>query len=72
MQGGDSYRVAVQTEVPDDGKMADGTPSNNKKKGGKKDKKKDLSELKQELEFVSILLYLRLCWEPKSVWAAAF
>ncbi|XP_071806679.1 sodium/potassium-transporting ATPase subunit alpha-3-like [Asterias amurensis] len=44
---GESYRVAVQTEVPGDGRKADGTSS---KKKAKKNKKKDLSELKKELE----------------------
>ena len=58
-QGGDSYRVAVQTELPDDGKQADGTPNNSKKKN-KKDKKKDLNELKQELEFVSMTKFTLL------------
>ncbi|XP_022085909.1 sodium/potassium-transporting ATPase subunit alpha-like [Acanthaster planci] len=48
---GESYRVAVQTEVPDDGRKADGTPHPHKKpKKGKKHKKKDLDELKKELE----------------------
>ncbi|XP_054760297.2 sodium/potassium-transporting ATPase subunit alpha-3-like isoform X1 [Lytechinus pictus] len=43
---GESYRVAVQTEVPDDGRNASGHP-----KKGKKQKKKDLEELKKEMEF---------------------
>nr|NP_001116982.2 sodium/potassium ATPase alpha subunit [Strongylocentrotus purpuratus] len=44
---GESYRVAVQTEVPDDGRNAAGKP----KKGKRKDKKRDLEELKKEMEF---------------------
>ena len=45
----------MQSEVPDDGRTADGAPKQGKKKKGKKgkkEKKKDLDELKKELELV--------------------
>ncbi|XP_038065477.1 sodium/potassium-transporting ATPase subunit alpha-3-like [Patiria miniata] len=67
---GESYRVAVQTEVPEDGRKADGTPHPQKhKKRTKKQKKKDLNELKKELELdehkISLdELYARLGTHP--------
>ena len=48
--------MAVQTEVPDDGRNSSGKPKDGGKASGKPKKrvKKDLNELKKEMEFVSI------------------
>lgn len=48
----DSYRVAVNPRVPDDGRTPDGRPRA-RRKAGKKEQ--DLDDLKQEVSMVSML-----------------
>uniref|UniRef100_A0A2I9LP96 Sodium/potassium-transporting ATPase subunit alpha n=1 Tax=Centruroides hentzi TaxID=88313 RepID=A0A2I9LP96_9SCOR len=68
----DSYRVAVTPTVPDDGRTPDGRPKSKRRRFmGKKNKKADMEDLKQEVSMdehkIPIEeLYLRLGTNPET------